>query len=116
MSMRVLVVGAGRTGSQVIRQLQKNPELIVLTVDARERPYAVERGDIAEIDYQESLTPLTLEYVVEQAEPDLILLTTTTEDLGLGQAPAMDLLADALSRELAAIADTPVIQVKRAEV
>lgn len=116
MAMRVLVVGAGRTGSQVIRQLQKNPDLEIITVDGRDRPYAIEQGHIEAVDYKESLTPLTLEYVVEQARPDLILLTTTTEDLGLGQAPAMDLLADALSQELAAIADTPVVLVKRAEV
>jgi len=37
------------------------------------------------------LTPLTLEYVLEQAQPDLVLLTTATEDIGLGRASDMDI-------------------------
>lgn len=111
---RILVVGAGRTGARVIAQLRKNPDLEILTADGRDRPYAVEQGVIQQVDYQEALTPLTLEHVVRQAKPDLILLTTTTEDLGLGKAPGMDLLAEALRDELAAVADTPVILVQRA--
>ncbi|UCC85748.1 MAG: hypothetical protein JSV81_12885 [Anaerolineales bacterium] len=111
--MRVLVIGAGRTGAQVLRQLQKNPDLTVLTVDPREKPYAVQQGIIAGIDIHEALTPLTLEYVLERTRPDLALLTTTTEDLGLGKAPGMDILAGALREELAAIAEVPVISVAR---
>jgi hypothetical protein len=111
--MRVLVIGAGRTGAQVLRQLQKNPDLTVLTVDPGEEPYAVQQGIISAVDIREALTPLTLEYVLERAQPDLVLLTTTTEDLGLGKAPGMDILADALREELAAIAEVPVIAVAR---
>lgn len=111
--MRILVIGAGRAGTRVLRQLQKNPGLILLTADPRKDPYAVQQGIIAAVDISEALTPLTLDYVLEQAQPDLVLLTTTTEDLGLGKAPGIDILAGALREELAAIADVPVIAVAR---
>ncbi|MFP3855385.1 MAG: hypothetical protein ACLFWD_13945, partial [Anaerolineales bacterium] len=77
-------------------------------------PYAIQAGLIEEVDITEAMTPLTLEYILEKSSPDLILLTTTTEDLGLGTAPGMDLLADALKEEVAAVAMVPVIQVSRA--
>ncbi len=112
--MRILVVGAGRTGARVLRQLQKNDNLAVMTLDPVERPYAIEQGIIASVDIQEALTPLTLDYVMAQAQPDLILLTTGSEDLGLGQVPGIDILAEALRDELAAIAEVPVIEVSRA--
>lgn len=111
--MRILVVGAGRTGARVLRQLQKNPKLSVVTLDPVERPYAVKQGIIAAIDFHEALTPLTLDYVMAQAQPDLILLTAETENLGLGMVPGIDMLADALKDELAAIAEVPVIEVSR---
>ena len=111
--MRILVVGAGRTGARVLQQLQKNPNLTMLTVDPREEPYAVQQGIIAAVDISETLTPLTLDYVLERAQPDLVLLTTTTEDMSLGKAPGIDILAGALREELAAIADVPVIAVAR---
>lgn len=111
--MRVLVVGAGRVGARVLRQLQKNPELVVLVLDPRENPYALQEGIISKVDIREALTPLTLEHVVEQARPELILLTTTTEDLGLGKAPGLDILADSLKEEVAALSEVPVIEVAR---
>lgn len=111
--MRVLVVGAGRTGVQVLRQLRKNPNLTIITLDPRPDPFAVQEGLIEAVDLVESLTPLTLEFIIERARPDLVILTTTTQDLGLGSAPAMDVLADALQSELAAVASVPVIQVAR---
>lgn len=40
--MRVLVIGAGMVGARVLTQLKKNPCIEVVTVDPRERPYAVE--------------------------------------------------------------------------
>ena len=112
-STRVLVVGAGRTGAKVLRQLQKNPRLSVITLDPRPNPFALEQGLIEQVDIVEALTPLTLEHIIAQAMPDLILLTTTTEDLGLGTAAGLDILADALREELAAVATVPLIQVSR---
>ena len=111
--LRVLVVGAGRVGARVLRQLQKNPELTVLVLDPRENPHALEEGIISKVDIREALTPLTLEHVVAQARPELILLTTTTEDLGLGKAPGLDVLVDSLKEEVAALSEVPVIEVAR---
>lgn len=111
--MRILVVGAGHTGARVIRQLKKNPQVEFITVDPRPDSIAVEQGLIEAVDIQEGFTPLTLNYVLEQAKPDLILLAMATEDLGLGEAPGMEILADALREELAAASDIPLIEVAR---
>ena len=111
--MRILVVGAGRVGARVLRQLQKNPKLTTITADPNETPYAVQEGIIDKVDIRESLTPLTLDFVVAQSQPDLMILTRTSEDLGLGMAAGMDILAEALREELAAISDVPVIEVAR---
>jgi hypothetical protein len=111
--MRILVVGAGRTGARVIKQLRKNPDIDIITADPRSDPYAVEKGLIDSVDIEEGFTPLTVDYVIEKAKPDLILLATTTEDLGLGDAPGIDILADALRKEVASASDIPLIQVAR---
>lgn len=111
--MRVLLVGAGVAGARVLRQLQKNPNLTILTVDPREKPYAVEEKLIDSVDYREVLTPLTLEFIVSQAKPDLVLIATETEDLGLGSPAGVEMLAEALRDEVAAVADVPVLEVAR---
>jgi saccharopine dehydrogenase-like NADP-dependent oxidoreductase len=111
--MRVLVIGAGRTGTRVIRQLRKNSAIEIITADPRQELYAVEQGVIAAVDIREALTPLTLEHVLRQSHPDLVLLAMPTEDMGLGKAAGMDILAGALREELAALASVPVIEVAR---
>ncbi len=111
--MRVLVVGAGRTGANVIRQLQKNPSVEIIVVDPRPDAYAVRHGVIPAVDILEAFTPLTLDYVLNQAKAELVLLATTSEDLGLGNAPGIDVLADALREELSANSEIPVITVAR---
>jgi len=111
--MRVLVVGAGRIGARVLQQLEKNEALTVITLDPGAEPYAVQKGIIERVDIKEAFTPLTLEYVLEQARPDLVLITMTTEDMGLGRAPGLDILAGALKEEVARLAEVPVIEVAR---
>ena len=111
--MRILVVGAGRVGAEVIKQLKKNPSLTVLTLDPRENPYALAQGIIKAVDFRESLTPLNLNFVLEQAKPDLILLARATEDLGLGKAPGMGLFAESLGHELAEVCEVPIIKATR---
>ena len=111
---RIVVIGAGRIGTRVLLQLQKNPKIEVLTVDPRTQPYAVQRRIIRSVDYHEALTPQAIEHVVQQTNPDLVLVTTSTEDMELGQAPGVDLLVEALRREIAATVRVPVIGVARA--
>jgi hypothetical protein len=111
--MKVLVVGAGRTGARVIKQLRKNPDIEIITADPRADAYAVRKGLIKAVDIQEGFTPLTVDYVLEKAKPDIILLATATEDLGLGNAPGIDILAEAMRKEVASACDIPLIQVAR---
>jgi saccharopine dehydrogenase-like NADP-dependent oxidoreductase len=113
--MRILVIGAGRVGARALRQLQKNPDLTVITADPRDEPYAVQEGIIPDVDLREPLTPLNLDHMVAQIQPDLVLLTRSTEDLGLGAAPGMDLLSSALGEELTVISDVPMIEVSRSQ-
>ena len=111
--MRILVVGAGQAGAQVLRQLQKNPSLAIITCSPHEKPFAVREGIISKIDIQETLTPLTLKYILDQAKPDLILLASASEDFGLGKAPGVDVMINSLKRELASISTLPLIKVAR---
>ena len=111
--MRVLVVGAGVTGTRVLQQLQKNPKLLLLTTDPQKKPHAVAEGVIESVDFQEVLTPLTLEYIVSKASPDIILIATETEDLGLGSAAGVEMMAEAIRDEVASLSKVPVIEVAR---
>ena len=111
--MRVLVVGTGRVGGRVIRQLRKNPNIEIITVDPRADSYAVEENIIEAVDILEAFTPLTMDYVFAKAQPDLVLLATATEDMGLGLAPGIDILAAALRKEVASASEIPLIQVDR---
>jgi FlaA1/EpsC-like NDP-sugar epimerase len=112
-SLRILVVGAGETGTEVLEQLRKNPSLTVLTLDPQEEPHAVTEGVIQEVDFHEQLTPLTLKEVLRKAKPDLVLWTMTSEDLALGETQGVDILTRALRDEIAALAEVPVIKVAR---
>ena len=109
--MRILVIGAGYVGARVLKQLQKNPKIEVFIVDPQDKPFAVEQGIVPAIDFQEALTPQAIEQVLKQIKPDLVLVTTTIEDMGLGTPPGVDILVESLRQELAAIADEPIIVV-----
>jgi threonine dehydrogenase-like Zn-dependent dehydrogenase len=109
--MRVLVIGAGPTGAKVIQQLQKNPSIEVITADPRPEPIAVAEGVIEKADIVENITPLTFEAILKEARPDLVLITTQPEDMGLGKTPGVDMLAEALHGEIAALSPVPVIEV-----
>jgi FlaA1/EpsC-like NDP-sugar epimerase len=115
-STTILVVGAGKTGAQVLRQLSKNPRIKVVTLDPRDEPHAVKRGIIKNVDFKEALTPLTLDHIIKEANPDLILLTSTSEDMGLGQSSGVEMFSSALRDELATLSDVPVIEVTRTTV
>ncbi len=111
--MRILVIGAGEVGAQVLRQLQKNTQITIITADPRAKPDAVKQGIVPEVDIHDPLTPFNLEHMIEQVKPDLVLLTGTQEDLGMGTAPGLDLFSDQLREELAALSSVPMIQVAR---
>jgi carbamoylphosphate synthase large subunit len=112
-AITVLVVGVGKTGAEVLRQLLKNPDLRIVTLDPRENPYAIQEGILADVDFKEPLTPLSIDSIIQVARPDLVLLTTSPQDMGLGEAAGIDVLSAALHDELATIADVPVIKIAR---
>lgn len=97
----------------VIQQLQKNPEINIITADPRGETYVLDEGIIPAVDIEKMLTPLNLEHVIEAARSDPVLPAMPTEDTGLGQASGTDIPADALREEIAAVADGPVIEVAR---
>lgn len=74
---------------------------------------AVERGIIDRVDTEEPLTPLNLAEIIGQAEPDLVLVATASEDLGLGHTPGVGLLMDALRGGVEPLSEVPVIEVAR---
>jgi saccharopine dehydrogenase-like NADP-dependent oxidoreductase len=111
--MRVLVIGAGRTGTKVIKQLKKNPAIEIITADPREHLFAVDEDVIDHVDIREILTPLTLDTILQQSRPDIVLLAMPPEDMGLGKAAGIDILAEALHEEIAALSDVPIIEVSR---
>ena len=111
--MKILVLGAGRIGAKVIRQLRKNKDIVIVTVDPREAPYAVKQGIISELDYSVDLRPFELEPIIREVKPDLVLVTTSPEDISRSVIPGLDILVDALSRELETAFSVPVIAVSR---
>lgn len=94
-------------------QLKKNPDLNVATVDPRESPFAVEEGVISSVDYSAELTPGELEPIIEEVKPDLVLVTTSREDIGRSGVPGLEILVESLRGELEATAKVPIIAVDR---
>lgn len=108
--MKVLVVGAGELGGRVIKQLRKNPDIVVIVADYRERPTAVKKGIIDEIDIQEHITPMNVVDVVQDAKPDLILLARKAKDWGHGDTVMATQFIAGLERQLSRF-HIPVIPV-----
>lgn len=111
--MKVLIVGAGRVGARVIRQLKKNPKTTIITVDPREKPNAVEEGLIESVDYFLELNPNDILSVIKHVKPDLVLVTTSSEDITRTDVPGLEILVESLRSELEATAEVPIIAVAR---
>ena len=108
--MKVMVIGAGTIGTEIIKQMYKNPGIEVVVVDPREKPKAVTEGIIQKVDIQKHATPLNFEEIVEKANPELVIIARTIEDWdqfdNLGGAQ----YAIGMERELTKF-DIPVIPV-----
>jgi Trk K+ transport system NAD-binding subunit len=111
--MRVLVVGAGRVASKVLLQLKKNSSITVVTVDPRARPPAVEEGIIMDVDYRSELKLGELSDLIRNENPDIVLVTTSAEDISRTGVSGLDILVEALRSELEASANVPIIAVSR---
>lgn len=108
--MRVMVVGAGELGGRVIKQLKKNPSIVVIVADYRERPTAVEQGIIEKVDVLEHVTPMNVTELVEESKPDIILLARKAKDWGHGDTVMATQFISGLERQLSKF-HIPVIPV-----
>lgn len=109
----ILVIGAGKVGAKVLLQLKKNPKLYVSTVDSREVPFAVEEGIIDYVNYIVELTPIELKPLIERIDPDIVLVTTSREDISRSNVPGLEILVDSLRQEIELTVDVPIIAVNR---
>jgi 3-hydroxyacyl-CoA dehydrogenase len=111
--LNVLVIGAGRVGAKVIAQLKKNKRIRVSVVDPREAPQAVSDGVIEKVDFRYELNPGELLGVIGEVKPDLVLVTTSREDVARMGVPGVELLVEALKAELEVSAEVPIVAVSR---
>ncbi|MBN1678129.1 MAG: hypothetical protein JW880_06280 [Candidatus Thermoplasmatota archaeon] len=98
--MRVLVIGGGRLGAQVITQLRKNENIEIVVADAHKDPCTVKNGYIKAVDIPVHITPLNFKEIVEQVDPDLVLLARTTEDWEQTDVPMGTEYVMGMEREL----------------
>jgi len=108
--MKVLVIGAGRLGTQVISQLKKNKDITVIVADAHETPEAVKKGVIEKTDLIAHITPLNIFDIIKQVNPDLVLLARTVDDWEQGDTPMGTEFVMGMERELTTI-HVPVLPI-----
>jgi hypothetical protein len=113
--LKILVVGAGVIGAKVIKQLRRNPSIEIRVVDSREVPFSVEEGIIEKVDYQVELRPVELEQVIMEVKPDIVLVTTSPQDISKSSIPGLEILVEALRIELESASKVPIIAVSRSE-
>ena len=113
--MKILIVGAGVVGARVIKQLRRNPSIEIRVVDSRETPYSVQEGIIETVDYQVELRPIELEQVIREVKPDIVLVTTSPQDISRSSIPGLEILVEALRIELESTSKVPIIAVSRSE-
>ena len=98
--LRVLVVGAGRLGAQVIEQLRKNPGIEVVVADPHEKPEALASGVIDKVDLRVHMTALNCAEVVEAVKPDIVFLARTLDDWEKADTPMGTQLVMGMEKEL----------------
>jgi len=114
--MRIWLIGAGRMGSSVLRQLQKNSNLEIITSDTKDRPKAVEDGLIDQIDFVERVTPLNVNAVAKRIRPDLILISTGSGVNSYTHLAGGMAMADAFNYEIATASAYPCLVISRSNV
>jgi UDP-N-acetylmuramoylalanine-D-glutamate ligase len=108
--LRVLVIGAGKLGIQVIRQLRKSGDIEIIVADPRERPDAVEEGLIEKVDLRLHVTAMNFEEAIDAVGPDLVLLARTIQDWDKADTPMGTQFVLGMERELTKY-DVPVLPV-----
>ena len=107
--MRIWLIGADQTGTEVLRQLKKNPTIDVIVSDAIERPKAVVERVIAKVDYVENVSPINLNQLARRVQPDLILIDASAAKRDIGRLSGGHFFAEALLTEMAAGSEVPCL-------
>jgi saccharopine dehydrogenase-like NADP-dependent oxidoreductase len=113
--LKILVVGAGRIGSKVIKQLKKSTKIRFYTIDPRENPQALEQEIVEKIDFSVDLIPGEIIKIINDLRPDLVLVTTSKEDISKTGVQGIDILVESLNNELESASEYPIISVSRNE-
>jgi len=107
--MRIWLIGADQTGTQVLRQLRKNPGIEVIVSDATERPRAVVDRVIDRVNHVESVTSININSLARRFRPDLILIDRGALQRGLGRVSAGAAFVESLQEEMAAASEFPCL-------
>jgi hypothetical protein len=107
--MRIWLIGADQTGTEVLRQLKKNPTIDVIVSDAIERPKAVMERVIAKVDYVENVSPINLNQLARRVQPDLILIDASAATRDMGRLSGGHVFAEALQAEMVAGSEAPCL-------
>ena len=107
--MRIWMFGADQTGTEILRQLKKNPTIDVIVSDTIERPKAVLDRVIARVDYVENVTPINLNQLVRRVRPDLILIDASAAKRDMGRLSGGHVCAEALQAEMASGSEAPCL-------
>lgn len=114
--MRVWLIGAGRAGSAILRQLRKNPDIEVIVSDPLEKPRALLDGLIEKVDIVERVTLLNVNEVARRVRPDLILISTGAGSQSFGNVSGGAAFAEALNYEISSASDYPCVVVSRSNI
>lgn len=98
--MKVLVIGAEKLGSQVIRQLKKMPGVEIVVAERREDPEAVTSGMIDKVDIVSHVTAMNFGEVLDHARPDFVVLARSVEDWEKSDTPMGSEYVCGMEREL----------------
>lgn len=107
--MRVWVVGAGKVGTQTIRQLLKNEDITIIVSDVSDTPTALKEGVIDKVDYVESISPANINSLGKRIRPDLILVDSSAEGRTLSGMTGGGNFMQALANEIAHASNYPCL-------
>ncbi len=98
--MRVLVIGAERLGTLVIKQLNKAEDVEVIVAERQSQPLAVQEGIIDKVDIVTHVTAMNFEEVLAEARPDMVILARTIQDWDKVETPMGSEYVVGMEREL----------------
>lgn len=107
--MRIWLIGADKQGTEVLRQLKKNPAVEVTVTDAIARPRAVIDGVIARVDAVERVTTVNINHLARRFGPDLILIDAGADKRAMGDVSGAAFFVEALHAEMAAVCELPCV-------